>query len=937
MPDAVNYKDTICLPKTDFPMKADLHIREPQIIKKWIDEDVHGKMASSDKSQNFVFTDGPPYANGDLHMGHALNKILKDIVVKYQNMAGKRAVFVPGWDCHGLPIEMAVLKSQGEKAKTLTPKEIRALSRKEAQKWIDIQMEQFQRFGVIADWKHPYKTMDFSYEAEIVRTLAQILETGCFYRGEKPVYWCLPLQTALAEAEVEYREHKSPSIYVGFDLIDKDRIRLEQTLGIDSGLSKVQFVIWTTTPWTLPANLAIAVHPDFDYGLFKATKGTSDTNFQEPLGVVIAKDLKDTFEAETGLQITLIATLKGGKLEGYSANHPFVDRQSPVLLGDHVTLESGSGMVHTAPGHGLEDYELGVRYGLDIYSPVNDSGRYTKEVPQWEGLKVFEANPKIVEALKTSGHLLGLKEITHSYPHCWRTKTPLIFRATPQWFLKMDDDKYPIRRKALEEIDKVRWVPDWGINRIKGMIENRPDWCLSRQRSWGVPIPVFYCVNCSEALVSQAAMLRVADAIEETGIDAYHDIEASRFTSGETCSSCKSSDFRKGNDIFDVWFESGCAFSAVQKKREAMATPADLYLEGSDQHRGWFHTSLLTSVAADGHAPYKQVLTHGFVMYAKGQKMSKSLGNTVDPLEVIKKHGAETLRLWAAHEDYSKDLTFNPETVQRLVETYRRLRNTMRFILGSLNEFQLVRDEVPFEDLLELDRWMLSKLANLISACIKSYESYEFYKIYHAINQFVTVELSSLYMDVIKDRLYTWKRDGVERRSCQTTLFYVGETLTLLLAPIVSFLAEESHAYFEKVRTGSESADTVFVKSMPNLTPMWQNEKLDKDFEVMWEVRSHVTKALEELRNTKVIGSSLEAQVRVEVPPEFFAALDPRRNELAQYFIVSKVDLTSGNALNISAKRAEGEKCARCWNLRDDVNEEAKFPGVCAKCVQALA
>ena len=909
-------------------MKANLPQREPEMIKNWTEKGLYQKILKMNEGKTtFAMPDGPPYANGNLHMGHALNKILKDIVIKYKNLSGFYAPFIPGWDCHGLPIEQGVLKALGPEGKKKTDVEIRDLCRKEARKWVEIQREQFIRFGILGDWDNPYLTMDPGYEADEVRTLAKILDKGIFYRGEKPVYWCIPLQTALAEAEVEYHIHKSPSIYVKFPM-----------KGRPEGINvPVSFVIWTTTPWTLPANVAIAVHPDFEYEFCLANDGKE--------AFVIAKALREFFEKETGVQVQSTGKVVSGKdLENIKCQHPFIDRESVVILGDHVTLEAGTGCVHTAPGHGQEDYKVGLQYGLPVLSPVDNAGKFTKDVPEYEGIGVFEANPKIVERLRESGHLIASKEIEHSYPHCWRTKTPLIFRATPQWFIRMDEGENSLRAQALDAIKSVNWVPKWGENRITGMIANRPDWCLSRQRTWGVPIPVFYCESCEHELADSRIMNRVADLMEKGGgIEAYHTHSVKEMVGGEHCSHCGHTEFRKGKDILDVWFDSGICWAAVQNRRKGLQTPADLYLEGSDQHRGWFHTSLLASQAATGKPPFKTVLTHGFVMFTKGQKMSKSLGNVVNPQDLIAKSGAEILRLWAAHEDYAQDLTCSPESFERVTETYRRLRNTMRFLLGNVGDFDPTKDSVPYTDLMNVDKWLLSKLNALVDDVHKAYEGYEFYKVYHLLNTFVTVELSSFYLDVLKDRLYTWKQKGVERRSAQTVLIHLLQTLTGLMAPICCFLAEETYQHIPGLKE-----ESIFLTQFPKQKFEWHSKELEDQFQIIQVARSQVLVELEKLRQEKKIGANLEAEVTLSAASgqqgkegsekSMFGVLNLYSQELSTLFIVSKVNLIEGKILKVTkAEKSSGKKCARCWHYYDAAKENSKFPDACPKCVGALS
>ncbi len=896
-------------------MRANLAETEPQMIQSWIKNRIYEKVLKKNMNRkNFTLTDGPPYANGHLHMGHALNKILKDIVIKYKNISGHYAPYIPGWDCHGLPIELDVTKKLGPKQKQMSDSKIRQLCRENAHKWVDVQKEQFIRYGLFGDWQNPYLTMHPEYEAEEVRTLARILKTGTLYRGKKPVYWCLPLQTALAEAEVEYKEHKSPSIYVKFFLDEKS----SQQLDLES---RSTLIIWTTTPWTLPANLALAVHKDFEYGVFQV----DDEKF------IFAKDLKKFFEEQTGIHLgSPIKTFKGKELEGLNAKHPFINRNSLIVIGSHVTLDTGTGVVHTAPGHGQDDYHIGLKYNLPILSPVGPDGKYTEEYKELEGTNVFEANALIIEQIKKSGHLIKSMEVTHSYPHCWRTKTPLIFRATSQWFIRMDHDSYNIRKKALTSIKNIKWIPQWGEKRITAMLENRPDWCLSRQRIWGVPIPVFFCDQCNQALVDPQVMLKIADIMEKDGgIEAFHSHSTQDLVGNKTCS-CGSNQFHKCKDILDVWFDSGVCFSAVQKKRKGMKQPADLYLEGSDQHRGWFHTSLLASIASEDQAPYEAVLTHGFVMWSKGQKMSKSLGNIVNPKDIIKGKGAEILRLWVAHEDYSQDLTCEPKAFERVTETYRRLRNTMRFLLGNLHDFNASDDLIPYNKMEDLDKYALSQLSALTKKCHIYYDNYEFYKVYHALNQFFTVFLSSFYLDILKDRLYTWKKNGKPRRSAQSTLHHLLWTLCPIMSPILSFLSEETYSHLKE-----DKKESVFLEDYPTIPADWENEKLDTHFEELLKIRSDVSKSLEELRIKRIIGSSLEAEIEISAEGQQLSLLKLYEENLFHFFIVSRVTLEEGK-YRIHSIKSPGVKCERCWNFYEKHREDHKFPSACPKCVEAL-
>ncbi len=915
----VDYKSTLQLPQTEFPMKGNLPQKEPAMVLQWKDKKIYQKMIEKTKNgPSFVFQDGPPYANGGIHIGHALNKTLKDITVKYRNMAGFHTPFIPGWDCHGLPIEHGIMKGLGPKAKETSESEIRRLCRAEATKWSATQSTQFQRLGILADWEQPYLTMDPSYEAEEVREFARAYEKGYVYLGTKPVYWNWVLQTALAEAEVEYHLHKSPSVYVKFPVTDSETLKALNSVGKD-----VSFAIWTTTPWTLPANLAISLHSDFEYGVYDSAKGR----------LVLAKALKESLEKEAELTLTLVHSFKGQELDRKKARHPFLERDSLIVLGDHVTLEAGTGVVHTAPGHGTDDYKVGLKYGLEILSPVLPDGTYSKEVPEFAGLQIFKANPLIVEKLRTLNLLLSFKEFEHSYPHCWRTKVPLIYRATPQWFLGLDLPEQALRPKILKAIEEVRFFPAWGKDRLKSMMEGRPDWCLSRQRIWGVPIPIFYCKKTGEPLADLSVMMKVADHIEKNGgIDSFYTAKPEDFITNFKStpgSDFGSQGFKHGKDILDVWFDSGISHAAVQKKRQGLNVPADLYLEGSDQHRGWFNTSLISSMVTHGKPPYKALLTHGFVNDPQGLKMSKSKGNTVDPEQVSAKNGAEILRLWCIYEDYGQDLKVGPEILERVTETYRRIRNTMRYLLGAVNDFDAAKNSVPYDQMMELDQWALGRLANLIEKTDEGYRELSFYKVYHALNTFFTVDLSAQYLDIIKDRLYTWKADGKSRRSAQTTLHLMNDSLVRLMAPVLSFLAEEVYGYMK-----GKKEESIFLLDFPKADPKWKNLELAEKFEKLFVVRATVQKTLEELRAQKTIGSSLEAKVTLTETGDILKTLRAYP-DLREFLIVSKVDIIDG-ATQVSAVRAPGEKCVRCWTYALDIKTSTQFPDVCPKCVEAL-
>lgn len=915
---AAQYKDTVALPKTDFPMKGNLPQTEPKRIQEWLDKKIYHKMVGKNRGRKkFVMPDGPPYANGNIHVGHVLNKVLKDIIIKYRNLAGFESAFIPGWDCHGLPIELNVTKKLGPKRATTTDVEIRKMCREEALSWVGKQREQFQRLGVMADWENPYLTLSPDYEAEEIRVLAQINDHGVLYRGNKPVYWDTALQTALAAAEIEYKNHKSPSIYVKFPLLEfEDRIGPQK--------KPVSIVIWTTTPWTLPANYGVAVHPEFDYGLY-------DTGTEL---LILAQDMSDAVAKVAGLTLTEVKTFKGSSLENLQAQHPFMPRTSLLILGEHVTLETGTGAVHTAPGHGVDDYVVGMKYGLPIKAPVDEAGKFTADALDLVGVNIWDGNKLVIEKLKKSNHLLALNEIEHQYPYGPRSKKPLIFRATPQWFVRMDDEKFNVRQKSLDLVEKeIQFVPSWGIQRMTAMLSNSPDWCLSRQRVWGVPIPVFYCSKCKEPLVKSSVMNKVADVMEKSGegIDAYYNRPESEFTAGEKCQ-CGSSDFVRGKDILDVWFDSGICHSAVQKRRPELAFPADIYIEGSDQHRGWFQTSLVSSVAATGKSPFKALVTHGFVNDAQGFKMSKSQGNVLDPAEAMKDSGAEILRLWVASEDFGDDLTISKEMLTRITDAYRRFRNTIRFMLGNLNDFEPRKDAIAPEKMPELDRWALHQFSELIQKCTDGYEKYEFYKVFHALNNFFTVELSATYLDVLKDRLYTGRKDGNARRSSQTVLYELTKGLAGLMAPMASFLAEETFDYLP-----GDKPESVFLSDFPKANPAWHQPALGARFAKLLEVRSEASKILEELRRQKTIGSSLDAELRITAPTEWLEPLQSYQGRLGEFFIVSKTQVTKGTSLKVEAGAAPGEKCVRCWHYDEDTNKNAKLPGLCPKCIEALS
>jgi isoleucyl-tRNA synthetase len=923
----MDYKDTLNLPTTDFPMKANLPQREPEILAQWEQTGLYAKMAAAGSGKpRYVLHDGPPYANGHIHIGHALNKILKDVVLKSKRMSGFDAPYVPGWDCHGLPIELQVEKNLGSKKHEISKLEMRKLCREYAAKFVGIQRDEFKRLGVLGEWENPYLTMNYEYEGITAAELARFAENGGLYRGKKPVHWCCSCVTALAEAEVEYADHTSPSIFVKFPLVD-------DPAAINPALAgkKVFVVIWTTTPWTIPANLAVALHPEFDYVALESEQGV----------LIVAAGLLDSFQKATGLSGTVLATLKGSDLERKRCRHPFYERDSIILLGEHVTLEAGTGCVHTAPGHGQEDYELALKEGLEIYNPVDNHGKYLSTLEFFGGQFVFSANTSVIEKLQEVGALIATAQISHSYPHCWRCKKPVIFRATEQWFISMTAND--LRQQALGEINKVQWIPKWGRERIYGMIENRPDWCISRQRSWGVPITAFSCKQCGEYLADARTMFHVADLFKEHSSDIWYDWEATRLLpAGTCCPECQGTDFNKEMDILDVWFDSGVSHAAVLEPAPQLGSPADMYLEGSDQHRGWFHSSMLESVGTRGRAPYKTVLTHGFVVDGSGRKMSKSVGNVVAPEEVIKKFGAEILRLWVAAQDYRDDIRISQEILNRLAESYRRIRNTCRYILGNIHDFNPAADLVPYAEMPELDRWALHQLELLKEKVLQAYDDCEFHIIYHAVNGFCTVEMSAFYLDILKDRVYTSRQDSPARRSAQTAMYLILDSLVRLIAPVLSFTADEVWRVMPP-----RSEESVHLAQLPELNPEYKDEALVGRWEQLQKVRGEVSKALEQARVGKVIGHSLDARVILTAPPELQEFLAGYADELASILIVSQAavaDTLAGDSfaaegidgLRIQVTAAAGDKCARCWCYSEALGTDAEHPAICPKCLAAV-
>ena len=920
----MDYKTTLNLPKTEFPMKANLTEREPQLLREWEEMALYETLREIRKGRpRWVLHDGPPYANGHIHMGHALNKILKDMIVKSRSMFGYDAPYVPGWDCHGLPIEHQVDRELGPKARQVPIPEKRKLCRAYAQKFIDIQREEFKRLGGLGSWGDPYRTMAFRYEADILRELGKFVGTGGVYRGLKPVHWCTSCLTALAEAEVEYEDDRSPSVYVAFPLTS-------DPTGLDPALAgrAVSVAIWTTTPWTLPANLAIVVHPEEEYVVVRTG---------ERYLLLAAKRLEETVRKCRLALPEVICRVPGARLEGLQAKHPWIDRPSPIFAAGYVTMDQGTGCVHTAPGHGADDYETGVKHGLPIYNPVDDHGRFIPEVEHFAGMAVWEANAAIIAKLKADGTLLHAEEFQHSYPHCWRCKKPVLFRATNQWFISMEKNGF--RERALAAIRQVQWIPTWGEERIYGMIANRPDWCISRQRAWGVPIAVFYCGKCNALLAEQRLVEHVASLMDREGADVWFARPANELVPpGTRCATCGHDDFTKETDILDVWFDSGVSQAAVLRVRPDQHWPADLYLEGSDQHRGWFHSSLLAAVGVQGGPPYKAVLTHGFVVDGDGRKMSKSQGNVIAPQQVIAKHGAEVLRLWVAAMDYRDDIRLSEEILTRLVEGYRRIRNTCRYLLGNLADFDPARDAVPVADLLPIDRFILHRLQRLVERVRKAYEDYEFHILYHGLHNFCAVDLSAFYLDVLKDRLYTSAPKSLVRRSAQTALHEILVSVVKLMAPVLSFTADEVWRHIPIPDRPASVHLTEFPAGRPELV----NEPLAAEWERLLQVRDVVLRGLETARQEKRIGSAQEAAVTLSVPDADVEFLAARREELETICIVSRLTVERGAgsgadaAIAVRVERAPGAKCPRCWNYRETVGTSAAHPSLCARCAGAL-
>ena len=905
----MDYKQTLSLPKTDFPMKGNLPVKEPMILAEWEKQDIYSKIRKKRKgAPKYVLHDGPPYANGNIHIGHALNKTLKDIVVKYKTMRGYDAPYVPGWDCHGMPIEHQLFKEMKKTKHDVDQVKFRKMAKEFAMKFVGIQRKEFERLGIFGDWDNPYLTLKPEYEREIVTSFNKLARDGYIYRGLKPINWCAKCETALAEAEVEYENHLSPSIYVKFA----------------SGART--FLVWTTTPWTLISNVAIAVHPDLTYIEFKTKKGEV---------FVFAEDLLNALQEKFDLEGSVVKKLKGKELEGVSTRHPFLNRDSKVVLADFVSNEDGTGCVHIAPGHGQEDYGISLKYNLPVIMPVDDKGRFAKskdhEIPaEIIGKNILDANKIILKILKTKKALLFSEETEHSYPHCWRCHQPLLFRATKQWFVGVD--KNQLRSKTLEEIKKIKWVPAIGEKRIFSMVELRPDWCLSRQRYWGVPVPILYCASCDSEIVDEKVMKHIEGIFEKEGSDVWFSKEASYFIPVDfVCKKCKAREFKKEIDILDVWFESGASHQGVLKLRKDLGFPADLYLEGSDQHRGWFQASLLIGMGVVGRAPFKNVLTHGFVVDGEGKKMSKSAGNVIAPQEIISKKGADVLRLWASSSSYFDDVKISEEILQRTVEAYRKFRNTAKFLLGNLSGFDYEKDALDAKDMFEIDRWALSRTYTVLKAVTDAFERFSYHEVTSSIYKFCIVDMSSFYLDILKDRLYTFGKNSTGRRSAQTALYKILDVVVRELAPLIPFTAEEIWSHFKG------DGSSVHLSGWPEIDEKVMDPALEERWEKLRQLRDEVLKSLEEKRAAKVIGSPLEAKIKLYIKDDLeYNSLNQYLKDLPSIFIVSKVEVEKSAEKKIEVAKSDGKKCSRCWNWRDSVGKDKDHPTLCKRCLDVV-
>ena len=918
-----DYNKTLNLPKTDFPMRAGLPKSEPLTLKRWQDNKIYEKLMELNEGKPlYVLHDGPPYANGDIHLGHALNKSLKDFIVRYKNMTGYKSPYVPGWDTHGLPTELKARKKAGVgNSASISEVELRKICRDFAMQYIDGQREQFKRLGAIGEWDNPYITLKHEFEAKQIEIFSEMACKGYIYRGLKPVYWCSDCETALAEAEIEYAEDPCHSIYVKFKVTDD----LGKLSAMGADLKNTYFVIWTTTTWTLPANVAICVGPRFNYSLIKC-----DGEYY-----VMAEELYvSAMEAAGKENYEVIGTIKGSELEYMKTAHPFIDRTSLVIVGNHVTLESGTGCVHTAPGHGIDDYEVCRNYPeLPIVVPVDSKGKLTEEAGRFAGLSTEEANKPIAQYLEETGNLFALKKIIHQYPHCWRCKNPVLFRATKQWFCSVEDFK----DDAVKAIKNIKWIPGWGEDRITSMVRERKDWCISRQRKWGVPIPIFFCKDCGEPVIDKDVMKAVSELFAKEGSDAWYSRDVKDIIpQGLVCSKCGCSEFEKEKDIMDVWFDSGVSHAAVCETRPYLKWPADLYLEGADQYRGWFQSSLLTAIATKGKAPYKTVVTHGWVIDMEGKKMSKSQGNGLSPSAIIDKYGADILRLWVASSDYHADVRISNDILKQLSEAYRKIRNTARYILGNINDFNPNKDAVPLDKLTPLDKWALSKLDALNDKVREGYDTFEFHQVYHSIHNFCVVDMSNFYFDVLKDRLYTESPNSESRRAAQTTIYIILDAMTRMIAPILAYTSDEIWQFMP--HSDKENKENVIFNDMPEKTGV----ALDSGFIDMWdrihETRDIVKKALEVEIKNKTLRSSLEAKIILKADGESYDFLKKAEKELAGAFIVSQVEIVNEHTdgIEVEVKHADGEKCERCWSFSNTVGNDADHPTLCARCAAVI-
>jgi len=931
-----DYKHTLNLPDTSFPMKGNMANREPQMLKDWASKDLYGQIRASKKGKkSFILHDGPPYANGNIHLGHAVNKILKDIIVKSKTLSDFDAPYVPGWDCHGLPIELMVEKKVGKPGHKVSAAEFRQKCREYAKKQVDGQREDFKRLGVFGDWDKPYLTMDFDTEANIIRALGKIAENGHIHQGFKPVHWCTDCGSALAEAEVEYKDKQSPAIDVAFKVVDSTVAGKFSHPENHEGEGDISVVIWTTTPWTLPANRAVSVHPEVEYSLVQCEKEG------QKFRLILASDLVESCVDRFGIEKHhALGFCQGSALDLVQVKHPFYDFNVPIICGDHVTTDSGTGCVHTAPGHGVDDFVVGKQYDLEVANPVGANGVYLEGTELFAGQHVFKANASVVEVLKEHGALMHHHDYEHSYPHCWRHKTPIIFRATPQWFIGMD--KKGLRQNSLAEIKKTQWIPDWGQSRIESMVEGRPDWCISRQRTWGVPIALFIHKDTGALHPKSVELIEeVAQRVEKTGIQAWFDLDAQELIGDDA------NEYVKVPDTLDVWFDSGVSHFSVVNARDEFDSRADLYLEGSDQHRGWFMSSMMSSVAMNGKAPYRQVLTHGFTVDVNGHKMSKSLGNVITPSEITNKLGADILRLWVASVNYTQEITVSDEIFKRQADAYRRIRNTSRFLLANINGFNPEKHSVALDEMVALDRWMVGRAAQLQEEIVAAYEEYEFHQVVHKLMNFCTTELGGFYLDIIKDRQYTGKEDSVARRSCQTAMYLIAEAMTRWMAPILSFTAQEIWQALPAL-DGQERGEFVFTDVwFEGLVKLPADVALDNNYwNQILQVRAEVNKALESARKEKVVGKALEAEVTLHVTSQALAdALNKLGEELRFVLITSgaKVELVSTlpeSALStdlaelaLTVQATSGTKCERCWHFTDDVGQHETHKDLCGRCI----